>query len=493
MYHPYVLVTTASEVPIDVTVSSGYTTKSASVTASNPANVTLSQKDYLAEHTSSFNTTVIVTANGDVNVHGMSTSRTSSDGFLVQPSRNLDTRYLIASYPPLNDLPSDVGDEYTRAYSELAVSALNEETSITVTSSSGSVLGTQTLQPYHTYQLLSDEDLTGALVEANKPVSVVSGTNCAWIPNVYSYHSLCGMVFENLPGVSTYGTNFILAPFMGRESGYVYRIVAEQDATSVTIEGTTPITLNAQQFHEGDVTGNEMVVIESDKPVLVVQYSKDWDTDMNGIGAPSMIVVPPTRESVQSGIRSVVFPVTNLFTAKEQVSYITVIIRCDLAEGLLLDGSVTDWDTVAVENQVRVCGLRKSVSVGVHKLSHPSSEASFDNVQVYGFSRYNAFSYDAGFAVTAITDPGISIRLSFKQETCWITQTILVTAIYLLLLVKLRSSILNTLLYECIISFNVHVFYIHIYMIDIVIMEEIVKDHFLCRSIGYSQQRIAYV
>ena len=392
VHTPYVFITTPSPDPVYVKIRlSDWSYSNATyISSTNHANFTLPMSAILGNSTGIYDRSVIVTSEADIMVYGMNSERTSADAFSVLEVDDLDLEYYVASYTPvLSDDP-----DRTTAYSEVSVSATGQETQVTLTNLEGDVLAEVTLQDYETYQLLSEDDLTGVKITATNPVSVMAGSNCAWIPfqqyEEIRYSGNCGYVMENLPGANGFGNEFVLAPFEGRRLGYVYRVIASMDATSVTVSSSTyndSFTLNSQEFYEGNISSSEVLVIESDKPVLVAQYSKDRHTEViyeTDAGNPSMVIVTPTTEYK----RAALIPVTTLSATRSQSNYINVIVNCDQKDDVTIESLTMEYTSV----DGRFCVLSGNVSAPeLYDLVIPPPGAF--TVQVYGFARYAAYSY----------------------------------------------------------------------------------------------------
>ena len=97
-------------------------------------------------------------------------------------------------------------------------------------------------------------DLTGTRIVSDKPLTVTSGNDCAKVPLVSED---CEYVVEQIPPTATWGNEFVLVPFRGRETGQYYKIVSSKDNTllkltckndSLTRELTLPSAGDFQFF-----------------------------------------------------------------------------------------------------------------------------------------------------------------------------------------------------------------------------------------------------
>ena len=155
-----------------------------------------------------------------------------------------------------------------------------DSTEVTVQDLTGNVwsrtLGS--LQTY-TYTVAAyGDDLTGYMINSNKPVSVFSGTQ---------YNRVLGYrgdpMYVSLPPVAFWGTTYFIAPILERHqpAGYAIRVIVLEQTEVYDLAGSLLAMLNTQEFYEshpidhGDVGGG----IQCSRPCLVVQYmlGKDYD------------------------------------------------------------------------------------------------------------------------------------------------------------------------------------------------------------------------
>ena len=221
-------------------------------------------------------------------------------------------------------------------YSEFTVTAASEETTVTIRAEDG-YRAVRSLKPYESFQYKSRVDLTGSRVKADKPVAVMAGVSSAKIPtdNV----NYANYLLAQMPNVDGLGKTYILSPFKERSAGYVFRIVATQDNTFVSISDGKLKEYHAGEMFHQDVSGNNITLISSDKPILVAQYNKGYAAD-NLRGNAAMVVVP----AVEMFSSTVMFPVTSLQSKATKSYYLSIAIRCDDVPGLMVDSVVLGKD-----------------------------------------------------------------------------------------------------------------------------------------------------
>ena len=390
--HPTVLITTQEQHSVSVTVSVpgiGFT-DTTGVSCDQVAEIVLPEEAAIQDNSSGkYNRTVIVDATGLVSVHGYYVSVNTAAGFLVLPTRVLDRHYVLTSWA------RNTGETYKSYLSELVVSALQDKTNVIIKGREDFEI---VLQQHQVYQLVADgsnvTDVTGFTVTADIPISVMSGHQCAVIPI-----GGCDYLMEHIPPIRALGNHYVIAPFMDRQAGYVYRVIATASGmTNITISDGQIISLSTGQFYNGDVHDNAVVIITSDKPVLLSQYAKGRNFTAAGVprlGDPFMIVIPST--SAYSN--NVTFPVPTL-SNNQQKYYINIIIACAHSDSIALDDQplIYQNSTMLPTREGEYCVLQTPIATGFHSVTHPSPDASF-LVLVYGFAEAESYGYVAGYNI----------------------------------------------------------------------------------------------
>ena len=84
----------------------------------------------------------------------------------------------------------------------------------------------------------------------------------------------CDHLYKQCYPVKSWGEEYILTPFMYQTGGYLYRVIASEDNTTVTIPGQSPVLLNTGKYYTENVTDATAIYVSADKPISVVQYMK---------------------------------------------------------------------------------------------------------------------------------------------------------------------------------------------------------------------------
>ncbi len=206
-----------------------------------------------------------------------------SEASLLLPVVALDTAYIALGYEgAAGGIPGWI-----------SIVATEDDTTVT-TPAGMATLDEFDVFHYKDYKEQGNQgDVTGVRVDADKPVAVFSGSNCAFVPAGLSF---CDHLEEQLFPLSTWGTEYVGArhpkriPDDNPDDELVYwRVVAAVDGTEVEFEppvagvGGTIDLLAAGDWAEFATTEN--FVARSDDPFLLVQYMSGCMQVHQGPGA----------------------------------------------------------------------------------------------------------------------------------------------------------------------------------------------------------------
>ncbi len=327
---------------------------------------------------------ILLEADGNVNVYGMSFEEFSADAYLALPCTVMavdEYEYYGISYNVIDiNLPSVI----------LVVACENK----TVVKFHSSTISLNSLE---TYLIESGTtDLTGTRITSSKPLSVFSGSDCTNVPTGIS---ACDHLVEQVPPTVTWGSKFLVASLEGRSSDELIRVLSAR-AASVTVNCNTVVSVSEFQlqsggsFREFEIPTNSFCSIESTSPVLVAQYAYGGE---GGVGDPFMMIIPPIEQFTNNYL-------VESFSIFES-NYLTMYVssECFQIAQVLLDNSiVTDWQNVTCSSG-EVCGYisRTNVSTGVHSIHHQNSSAVL-GVSVYGFSAFVSYGCPGGMRLSPI-------------------------------------------------------------------------------------------
>ena len=398
-YESRVMITTESPNSVNVTLSTSYLAKiTRTINRNNGADIELpyDMRVYLGDGKQ--NKTIIVRASDVVSVYAITNNRSAGDAFQSIQTAQLGKKYYVASYRPYS----------THVSSFVCVSAVNSDTSVSISTQSG--LEHVFLQQYESYRYdgRDYEDLSGTLVQSNKPIAVISGSTSS----IADGGSSDGILSQLKP-TESWGTVYYIFPFKELTSGFVYRVFASDMLTTLDMSDDSVILIQSGDFYEGDVSGNSIVSFQADQKVMVVQYMKSYLADNAERGDPSMVVVQP----VSLHTNNVTFPVFNYTYFNGHTYYINVVTECKNVDGLVFDDSTqaASWDKLTTNDQTMCC-VWSNVTSGYHSITHANQTARF-SVSVYAICNgYCSSSY--AYAATGIPAQGRYFEFILHHYSC---------------------------------------------------------------------------
>jgi hypothetical protein len=228
-------------------------------------------------------------------------------------------------------------------------------------------------------------DLSGTLIEADKPVGMTNGNRCT---NVPSNITACDHVFEVAQPLQSWGNQVFVANLPLRPYGSIYKIVAGADNTTITEDGTSLGTFNKGEFFVTSVeAGNH--VFEGDNAIFVVQFMPGQGYTGNSTGDPAMGNMAPSEQYLYD------YTFSTVGGGQFAANYLTIIANnSDVTGGtILLDGS-----TVAAGLFTAVPGTDWSAAVvSLTDGTHTTSSASMTHgITVEGYNDYDSYIYPGG-------------------------------------------------------------------------------------------------
>ncbi|XP_033111658.1 uncharacterized protein LOC117112660 [Anneissia japonica] len=353
----------------------------------------------VARTADSHDVAVQVTSDKDIHVAGIDSDSTTTDAFQAIPVDALGTEYYVMSF----DAPSF-------EFSEFAITAVQNLTNVTITLSHSVIFETRsyikgetitrTLEFMETIQIQSFGDSTGTHIVADAPIALQSGSSCAFVP---ATSSPCDHLVEFIPPVNAYGYEFALAPFLNTQPGYVYRILAAYDNTTILISSQSdPLTLHAGKHKDYVVNTVSPVWMTASKPIIVAQYIKSGKLS-TGKGDPAMAIVP----AIEQYTGTVSFTTFNGTSSTSFNSYISITAECRYFQNgafMLSTKSFnqrTDfWRSYPFGNGM--CCRIGSVRPGSYTLRHTDPNAKFLVLQ-YGINTRVSYLLPSQYAVDRLT------------------------------------------------------------------------------------------
>ena len=314
-----------------------------------------------------------------------------ADGHLALPSKILGLIYVIASYQP---------SSWSYRASIVVISAHDNNTIIVLPKenavveyrgqryddSTSLLYITQVLDKLEALYIYGFSDLSGTIVIASNPVTVISGVERAYISRHVDF------LDAFLLPVSSWRYEYILTTVgtINGKQGDIFRIFAYENNTVVETGYWTKV-LSSRMYAEL-VLGEDLASFaKCSKPCQVVQYIRQENAQ------PSMIVLPSVDQFLS--YYHVILPYGSGFHDS-----ITITIDNKHIEGLYMNGLPLNslrWKNINGSNYVwTVVSLSDPNTVTVY---HNLSAVEF-GLLVFGWNNDASYAYSGGFALENLSN-----------------------------------------------------------------------------------------
>jgi len=331
----------------------------------------------------------------DYQLAGEETWSYTNDASLLFPVNAMGLEYVVAAWNFHAPESSETGSPGL-----LAITATADDTHVTIrpTADAEAALGAPelrvgvdqdvTLQQGDVVEFFNfTGDFTGTHVTADKPVQVIGGHYCTYIPDELGY---CDHLEESIFPVLSLGREYAVAPpamhtLPDGKVRYV-RIIAVSDDTTVTYDPPQSISTHiarAGEFIEVPDT-DATFVIRATKKVLVAQYMEGQEV-AGAMGDPAMALAVPTDQ----------YRLSYLFHAPTNYEENYVEVFGPTTTEVVLDGAPIGALTAIGGSGIghRLvqldAGPRDDGSHEIH------ATAPF-GISVYGYGQYTSYWYPGG-------------------------------------------------------------------------------------------------
>lgn len=228
-------------------------------------------------------------------------------------------------------------------------------------------------------------DLTGTLVEANKPVQVIGGHVCTNVPDNVTW---CDHLEESMFPLETLGDDYLVttsAISPTTTKAILVRVVATEPGTTLVYDppvagAPSSIAAAGQYIEIGPV--NIDFQITSNHPIMVVQYMQGQAAG-GGTGDPAMAMVVPARQ----------YRTNYLFHAPTNYEANYVNITALLGSTIVLNGvAITDFTPIGNSGY----GATRVQLSNAGNGNHNAESAAPFGISVYGYGQYTSYWYPGG-------------------------------------------------------------------------------------------------
>ena len=319
-----------------------------------------------------------ITSTDPISVYGLNYRFYSTDPFLALPVNALGLDYTIMTY---TNTVQDRGSCFS-------VVATQDGTTLTIfnhQTDSTSIINLNIGQTYYVQTTNYGEDVTGSRIQSNFPVAVFGSATGVFIPDG------CGAadhLVEQMFPYYSWGKNFLTVPLAGRDnSGDIFRVLAAEDGTDISINGTLISTINTDEYYEANLTGYNSIT--TSKATMLAQFAKGSECS-GGNGDPFMMLIPPREQFLTN------YTICNVagFT-----SHWINIIAPDYALGTIYQDGVLIPNNVFTQiGTTNFYGAQRSVTEGSHTFTSTFPFGVF----VYGWNAWNSYGYPGGCSLSHV-------------------------------------------------------------------------------------------
>jgi len=240
------------------------------------------------------------------------------------------------------------------------------------------------------YISTSKEDLTGTYVEVDpstspcKRFAAFAGSTSIIIGGCAGSRD---PLFQQLYSVNSWGKSYGLVPFKDRR--YVFRVLAQEDGTTVRMNGNLLAVLNRGQYYESNVL-TDGVFLNADKLISVAQYAFTQACSSaigrETIGDPEMVLLNPVEFNIKN--------ITVFSSSRENIieKYVNIFMKTARTSTFRLNGSQAGINWTPMPSDP----LYSYAQIQVFDTNLTLTADEGFNAIAYGFGNFESYAYSAG-------------------------------------------------------------------------------------------------
>lgn len=345
--------------------------------------------------------------------HSPLEARASNDSSMLLPESALRGDYVVLSYPPFEDDTHPWGNGFPSYFTIIGTEdgTTVEWTPPVDTEGDGPVpyvmageTGSQKVNRFDTLRIAAaridgqpaiEQDVSGTVIRADKPIWVVGAVSCAYVPHIDG--GFCDHLQELLFPLNYWGRQYVGAAAVVRgDVDQYWRVFAGSDDVTISTEPVqpgTPLTLAKRgDYQDVVLPKGTSVVFSGDKAFMPVQYIA---SDSMQRSPPAMYQTVPVAQFLDS------YAFVTGVTYEE--NYVQIIRAAGAADVIVDTDVVTGYDPVGDFEVANVL-----IGQGEHTAT---SDDPFGIIQ-FGFSSKDdegdwegSYAYPGGLKVDVIYTP----------------------------------------------------------------------------------------
>ncbi|XP_048751529.2 IgGFc-binding protein-like [Ostrea edulis] len=360
-----------------------YTPSYIFMTTHTSTNVNITTSEALPEdHITKFNSSVTIpytdfgtNGSSDVKAIRISSTENITAALGVQDITTLiTTEKLGTSYI----LPNPYKDPRFEAYAAITVTAIHDNTTITISDWGETTFPDYTLNALETHVQEHHGSLPKTYsIQSSKPVAVFSGMYCMSDAN-------CSNIIEQIPPFNQLDTVYIIPPNYNRFLTYI--LYLSKDNTTITSMNNDTIPITGGKRYDYIMLNEVVMVIRSADPILMTSYAVQYLP--LGEHNPYWTVVP--------GVNQYLPRYKTVIQSGWNNNYIAIMIRKSAVGGMRLNKQSIDANTIRFEKNVFVEDLEYSViiaEVAEGELTLDTIDGTPFGLMVYGSGEHGGYGF----------------------------------------------------------------------------------------------------
>lgn len=340
-----------------------------------------------------------------ISMYGCDMVEAASDCTNFFPSATWGTKYRLL-YGKSDNSPQKftifTADETATITINAKTSFSASPTSFTANTPVSITLGPR--QAYVSKLTTLSQEFSGTLITSTAKIGIINGHECSSAAATFSgTGGACDTGAQFVPPVSAWGSSYYSVNYQNTgATGSGYRVMADQDSTTVTIAGDESATVQLQAgeiyqiqaFKNTGASPNKSISITANNPILVSHwlFAGTYSSIEGGDnGDQSMSYLTPFQQFMNKYL--IINP--NDFKG----SFINLVVPTAVAATITIDGSTVDqslFRTIANSSW-------KSAQVKVKKGTHLVSSTQAFGIEIYGIGYYDSYAYTGGQSTSNVS------------------------------------------------------------------------------------------
>ena len=361
---------------------------------------------------------IIVESDEPIIVYGMTRYQYTSDGFLAIPTHALGKQYIVSAYRETANFTFQSLTPYVSVVgvydnTDVTFSFGGNPDSRIIDADHGNMVilpgktMTATLNRGDDWLIATEaaySDLGGSMVQASKPVAVISGNHCAYIPTDVA---ACDYIIEQEYPMNAWGRKYHVTKIAGRKRSSPVRLFAKEANTRFykdynNQDTTQAFFVNAAAWGIQNVAwletrasmdSNTGMVVTADKPIEVVQYNPGINDDQVASDPFQMMLIPE-----EQFMNDIIFNTPGIRGGFSfDVNYINIVYKSD-STGQIPDDLYLG-DVSPTTGETNFMKLKDWSSAPGDRLYDPD----YRNSSIKIFSKIVQLPYDAVWRIKSVT------------------------------------------------------------------------------------------